>query len=297
MSLDLHLPSPIQEIQDELFTAKDIRVFIKRDDLIHPFVSGNKWRKLKYILLDAQSENKNHLVTFGGAWSNHLLATAWAGKAFGFKVSAFVRGEEVLPLNPILQSCQEQGMQFIFVDRTAYRNKKNLFHCFFKDDTNAYFIDEGGASPLAMQGIAEMVDEILSEQEHTFDSIFLACGTGTTLCGIALAIKNKKNVTFIEGISVLKGIDFKNNVTTYPISLLSNWKVHQEFHLNGYAKVNPIFLSWLKDFQIKHNILLDPVYTGKMMYAVFQLAEQNYFKPGSKILTIHTGGIFGQESN
>src|SRR5579872_1725382 len=172
MQIDFEIFSPVQQIHAQLFTEKGLEVFIKRDDLIHPIISGNKWRKLKYLLKQAQIEKKKHLVTFGGAYSNHLLATAAAAAKFGLKSTGFVRGEEVN--NDTLFLCRLHGMNLIFTDRESYRDKQALFRKYFENDSHAYFIDEGGASPLGAKGVSELVDELV----ETYDHIFCPTGTG-----------------------------------------------------------------------------------------------------------------------
>src|SRR5690606_25275040 len=174
-------------------------VKMKRDDLIHPFISGNKWRKLKYIIEEADRLGKTHLVTFGGAWSNHLLATACAGATFGFSTTAFVRGEPVS--NPILSLCKLFGMDLRYVNRTAYRDKRALFDAYFGNHPKAQFIDEGGCSKAGAQGCAEIFDELTESYDH----ICCAVGTGTTLAGLLIGKARKELNTSIHGISVLAG--------------------------------------------------------------------------------------------
>src|ERR1700748_2645069 len=169
MKINLEIFSPVHQINDKLFDDLGLKVFIKRDDLIHPIISGNKWRKLKYLLKKAQETNKTHLVTFGGAYSNHLLATAAAAAKFGFKATGIVRGEEVE--NDTLFLCRLHGMNLIFTDRDSYRDKQALFDKHFANDDQAFFIDEGGASPLGAKGCSELVDELTEAYDH----IFCAC--------------------------------------------------------------------------------------------------------------------------
>ncbi|RYZ98582.1 MAG: pyridoxal-phosphate dependent enzyme, partial [Sphingobacteriaceae bacterium] len=183
MDISLDLFSPVQQLQNKLFDEHQVQVFIKRDDLIHPLISGNKWRKLKYILKQAQSENKTHLITFGGAYSNHLLATAAAAAKFGFRSTGFVRGEEVD--NDTLFLCRLHGMELRFTDRESYRDKAALFNKFYGDDEQAFFVDEGGASAEAAKGCSELVDELTD----TYDHLICACGTGTTAAGIINGIR------------------------------------------------------------------------------------------------------------
>ncbi|WP_347176390.1 pyridoxal-phosphate dependent enzyme [Sphingobacterium sp. WM] len=263
-----------------------ISLFMKRDDKIHPFISGNKWRKLKHQLEHAKSQNIKNLVTFGGAWSNHLLATAAAAAQFGFNAIAYVRGEEIR--NPVLDMCRLYGMEFRFVDRESYKNKHDLF-VFNHNSENDYFIDEGGKSELGLLGCSEIIDELKNEYDH----IFVASGTGTTVAGIQLGIQQKKLKTTVHSIPVLKGAD-------HLLDEFSNWeidtqkiKLHLDYHCFGYAKTTPELISFIQQFIESTGIMIEPTYTGKLMYAVFDLLEKDYFKPNSKILVIHTGGLTG----
>ncbi|WP_421944402.1 1-aminocyclopropane-1-carboxylate deaminase/D-cysteine desulfhydrase [Pedobacter sp.] len=275
--------SPIQKLE----IAPINNLFVKRDDLIDPFISGNKWRKLKYILQKAAEENKNHLVTFGGAYSNHLLATATAAAKAGLKATAFVRGEQVQ--NEMLLLCGLFGMNLIFTDRESYKNKKSLFDNHFGEDKNSYFIDEGGACLEATLGCAEVIDELTDIYTH----IFCAAGTGTTAAGLLNGINNHKLKTKLNVIPVLKGGDFiKDQISKYSLNT-ENLVLHNNYHFGGYAKTTPELINFIKDFTAKTGLLLDPVYTAKMFYAITNLQKNNYFKPEDKILALHTGGLMG----
>jgi 1-aminocyclopropane-1-carboxylate deaminase len=285
MTFDIEICSPVQQIKNPLLDEKGLQVFIKRDDMIHPVISGNKWRKLKYTLANAHTAGKNHLVTFGGAYSNHLLATAAAAAKFGFKSTGFVRGEIVT--NDTLFLCRLHGMQLIFVDRESYRDKQALFDQYFRDDTAAYFIDEGGASAAAAQGCSELVAEL----PQTYDHLFCACGTGTTAAGILNGLQHLP--TLFHAVPILKQGEFiadeiKQYTTHNPM-----YELHTQYHFGGYAKTTPELIDFIKQFIASTGILIEPVYTGKMMYALFDLARNNHFKPGSSILAVHTGGLFG----
>ncbi|WP_231464963.1 1-aminocyclopropane-1-carboxylate deaminase/D-cysteine desulfhydrase [Pedobacter sp. Leaf132] len=275
--------SPVEQIKLAPFN----NLYVKRDDLIDPFISGNKWRKLKYILQSAEKEAKNHLVTFGGAYSNHLLATAAVAAKASLTSTAFVRGERVE--NEMLLLCTLFGMNLIFIDREAYKDKKSLFKKHFGDDKNAYFIDEGGASLQATLGCAEIIDELLEPYTH----IFCAAGTGTTSAGLLKGILNHKLKTKLNIIPVLKGGDFiKNEVSKY-VSNTENLVLHTDYHFGGYAKTTPELISFIKKFTSSTGLLIDPVYTAKMFYAVIDLQKNNYFTHNDKILTIHSGGLMG----
>ena len=276
------LPSPIHQVS---FRGKSL--FVKRDDLIDPFVSGNKWRKLKYILQDAAQKHKNHLITFGGTYSNHLLATAAAAAKNHLRTTAFVRGEEVN--NPVLSLCKLFGMQLHFVDRRSYKNKKALFEQHYSGNNDTYFIDEGGASKEATRGCAEIIDEL----KENFDYIFCAAGTGTTAAGLLEGINKQQLPTELHVIPVLKDGDFMEAEIANYVNDLSKLRLHFDYHFGGYAKTTPELITFIKDFTGSTGILLDPIYTGKMCYAIFDLIAKGIIKKEAKILMLHTGGLFG----
>jgi 1-aminocyclopropane-1-carboxylate deaminase len=287
MNIDLEIFSPVHQIHDPLFDEKGLEIFIKRDDLIHPLISGNKWRKLKYILKQAQVENKTHLVTFGGAYSNHLLATAAAAAKFGFRSTGFIRGEKAD--NDTLFLCRLYGMNLLFTDRENYRDKRALFDKHFGDDPEAFFIGEGGASPLGAKGCSELINELTEPYDH----IFCACGTGTTAAGIVNGINEHHLDTQFHGIPVLKNGGFlKTDIDSF-LNAPAKYDLHTEYHFGGYAKTTDELIRFIKRFIASTGILIDPVYTGKMLYAIYDLAGKNYFAKGSRILAIHTGGIWG----
>ena len=262
-------------------------LWVKRDDLIDPYISGNKWRKLKYIVEKAIRINKLHLVTFGGAYSNHLLATAAAAARLGFRASAFVRGEPVE--NEMLLLCRLYGMKLIFTNREEYKNKPALFKTFFNDDPAAFFIDEGGASPEAVKGCAEIIDELPDDIDH----IFCAAGTGTTAAGLLKGIQKRKLRTQLHVVPVLKGGDFIANEIYNYTSDIEQLHLHTEYHFGGYAKTQPELLAFMASFIAKEGMLIDPVYTAKMFYAISDLAKNNYFQKDEKIVALHTGGLLG----
>jgi len=287
MNISLDIYSPVQQVANELFVQKGVEVFIKRDDMIHPIISGNKWRKLKYVLQQARDLGKNHLVTFGGAYSNHLLATAAAAARFGFKCTGFVRGEEVQ--NDTLFLCRLHGMQLIFTDRESYRAKPLLFNKYFREDADALFIDEGGASAEAAQGCSELVNELTEGYNH----IFCACGTGTTAAGLINGINLHKLKTQFNAVPVFKNGGFiKDEIDKYLLTP-TDYQLHLDYHFGGYGKTTPELIAFIKQFVSQTGILIEPVYTGKMLYALFDLISKDHFKPGSRILAIHTGGIWG----
>lgn len=254
--------------------------------MIHPFISGNKWRKLKYILLEAEKLQKKHLVTFGGAHSNHLLATACAAAKFGFRSTGIVRGENVE--NETLLLCRLFGMQILFVDRENYRDKTALYKKYFNNDPDAFFIDEGGSGSLGAKGCSELIDEL----SEVYDHLFCAAGTGTTAAGILSGIKNKSLRTAMHVIPVLKGADIlKQDIEKYTAGAL--FEFHPNYHFGGYAKTSDELLEFIKDFTSSTGILIDPIYTGKLLFAIYDLISKDYFARGSRILVVHTGGITG----
>lgn len=287
MQIDFEIFSPVHQIHSKLFDERGLNVFIKRDDLIHPIISGNKWRKLKYLLMDAQEQGKTHLVTFGGAYSNHLLATAAAAAKFGFKSTGIVRGEEVN--NDTLFLCRLHGMNLIFTDRQSYRDKPGLFSSYFENDADAYFIDEGGASALGTKGVSELIDELPEIYNH----IFCACGTGTTAAGIINGISEHHISTSFHGITVLKNGEFLRKDIDAFLTSSAEYDLQADYHFGGYGKVTNELIAFVKNFIASTGILIEPIYTGKMLYAIYDLAAKNYFKPADKILAIHTGGIWG----
>lgn len=281
---ELFSEPPIQQFFHPVFTAKGVEVFIKREDLIHPFISGNKWRKLKYVLADAKTKQKKLLISFGGAYSNHLVALACAGAMHGFATKAFVRGEEVS--NHMLGLCKTWGMELQFVSREEYRNKEALFEMQYGKNEEAYFIDEGGRGPLAAKGCEEILDTASG-----FTHVVCAIGTGTTFAGLANGAARKGMKA--EGICVLKGAEAIEQDVKELTGTNTNWSIHHRFHEGGYAKTSPALLAFIDAFAAQTGILLDQVYTGKMMKAMIQLVEENYYTSSDKLLLIHTGGLLG----
>lgn len=268
---------------------RNIDVFIKREDLIHPFVSGNKFRKLKYNLFQAKKENQTTLLTFGGAFSNHISAVAMAGKLEGFKTIGIIRGDELADKvedNPTLKFAMENGMQLEFVSREAYSNKTNVV---FLEELKLkfgsfYLIPEGGTNTLAVKGC----EEILTNEDAVFDYICCAVGTGGTISGIINSARPNQKVL---GFPALKGDFLQNEIRNF--AQHDNWQLITDYHFGGYGKINEELVVFLNQFLEKTKILLDPIYTGKMVFGVMNLIQNNYFPNNSKILIIHTGGIQG----
>lgn len=268
-----------------------VNLFIKRDDLLHPIISGNKFRKLKYNLQEAKTTNQHTLLTFGGAFSNHIVAVAGAGKEYGFRTIGIIRGEELeskIEENPSLKLAASLGMRFKFVDRVFYRNKDtNAFIVRLKQEFGSfYLIPEGGTNALAIKGC----EEILSEETVSFDYVCVAAGTGGTVSGI---INSSAAHQKIIGFSSLKGDFLTNDISKFVTK--SNWHINCDYHFGGYGKVSDDLIVFINQFYSEQKIPLDPVYTGKMMYGIFDMIQKGQFSKGSDILAIHTGGLQGIE--
>jgi len=273
---------------------KKVELFIKREDLIHPFVSGNKFRKLKYNLLEAKKLKKKALLTFGGAYSNHVVATAVAGKLAGFKTFGIIRGDELtknlkqtLEENATLREAHENGMKLQFVTREQYRQKSSFG--FIEKMKNKwgdfYLIPEGGTNCLAVDGC----EEILIDKDSKFDYICSAVGTGGTISGL---INSSKKHQKIIGFPALKGNFLSEEIRKF-ISRKKNWSLQKAYHFGGYAKHTEELIDFINTFKEETGVLLDPVYTGKMLFGILDLVQKDTFAEGSKILAIHTGGIQG----
>ncbi|MCF7560590.1 pyridoxal-phosphate dependent enzyme [Sabulilitoribacter multivorans] len=270
---------------------KRVELFVKREDEIHPFVSGNKYRKLKYNLIEAKKLGIETLLTFGGAYSNHIAAVASAGQNLGFKTIGIIRGEELfdkMEHNPTLNFAKQCGMQFKFISREIYQDKNsNDFLSMLKTEFGAfYLIPEGGTNELAIKGCGE----ILNDQDKTFDYICCSVGTGGTISGLINCSKPSQQVL---GFPALKG-DFLNEDISKFVSK-TNWKLITDYHFGGYAKINEDLISFINEFKNDYSIPLDPIYTSKMMFGIMNLIDKNYFPKDSKILAIHTGGLQGIE--
>ena len=267
----------------------DIELYIKRDDLNHPLISGNKLRKLKYNLVEAREKSFSKIVTFGGAFSNHILATAAAGKEFGFETIGVIRGEELINQiddNPTLLEARNLGMKFYFVSREVYRNKNaDVFLKELEEKFGSfYLVPEGGTNELAIKGC----EEILEEDDSSFDFVCCAVGTGGTISGIINASKTNQKIL---GFPALKGDFLYNDIRKFVHE--NNWDLILDYHFGGYGKIKPELITFLNKFYLETNVPLDPLYNGKMMFGIIDLIAKNYFPSGSKILAIHTGGLQG----
>ncbi|MCX6215178.1 pyridoxal-phosphate dependent enzyme [Spirosoma sp.] len=285
--------SPLKLIEAPFPEPVPIRLFLKRDDLLHPYVSGNKWRKLKYNLLAARARKLGTLLTFGGAYSNHLYATAAAGQVFGFRTIGIVRGDELAgkPLNSTLAFCRAAGMQLHFISREDYRRKENAD---FLDALTAqfgpcYVVPEGGTNDLAIQGTAEIIPEIIAQLGCIPDFACCPVGTGGTVAGL---VKSATEQTEVLGFMALKVPDS----LWLPVETTPKARGYRvpDYHFGGYARTTPELLNFISNFEKRNDILLEQVYTGKMLYGIYDLARQGYFPEGATVVAVHTGGLQGR---
>ncbi|PSL26107.1 1-aminocyclopropane-1-carboxylate deaminase/D-cysteine desulfhydrase [Dyadobacter jiangsuensis] len=287
------VPTPLQRLVNAGTEKAGVQLYIKRDDLIHSMVSGNKWRKLKYNLLDAQARGKGAVLTFGGAYSNHLYATAAAGNALGLKTIGVVRGLELQDKeNETLQFCREQGMQLHFVSREEYRQRhsEGYLEEIIARFGNPYLIPEGGTTGLALKGVAEMVFEIEGQLGAMPDFIASAAGTGGTAAGILSAGANALAFSALKGGDFLKeDIHRLSDECRQP----GNLTLLTDYHFGGYAKWNSELLAFMQDFRAEYDVLLEQVYTAKMFYGLFDLIQKGFFEAGTTIVAVHTGGLQG----
>ena len=284
---------PITSIKSSIFKQEAIVVDIKREDQIDSKISGNKFRKLKYNMIEAKRLGKNTLLTFGGAYSNHIAAVAKAGFISGFKTIGIIRGEELgkelmktLNSNSTLQFAARCGMHLEFVDRSTYRNKDSqLFQEHLKEKFGDYYlIPEGGTNSLAVKGCAEILNSATVGYE------FIACsvGTGGTLSGIIEASLSNQMVL---GFPALKGDFLEAEIKKYTTK--TNWKLITNYHFGGYAKTSDDLIAFINRFKEEQYIQLDPIYTGKMMYGLTDMIANGYFSKNTRILAIHSGGLQG----
>lgn len=278
------LNSPLQQIA----RIDHPDLWMKRDDQIDPYISGNKWRKLKYIIEAAYAMGKTHLVTFGGPYSNHLVATASAAARSGFRSTAFVRGEPVY--NEMMVICRLYGMQIIYTDREDYKDQMGCYELLFgPNDKTTYVIPEGGAAKDALPGCAEIIDELPLDTAH----IFVAAGTGTTAAGLLQGINASGRNIQLHVIPVLKGGDYMEELIAHYEPNTKYLQMHNDYHFGGYAKVTPMLTAFMRDFVNKTGVLLDPIYTAKMCFGMMDLIATNVIPRSEKVVAIHTGGLLG----
>lgn len=290
------MPSPTVELADDRLVPYGVRLHIKRDDLIHPEISGNKWRKLKYNLAAAAEQGHDTLLTFGGAYSNHIRAVAAAGYYFGFATIGVIRGEDHPPLNPVLAYAVDRGMRLTYLDRTTYRHKTDpdVVEGLRRAFGRFYLVPEGGSNAFALRGCAELPAEI----PFGFDRICCGSGTGGTLAGIALGLSEGQEAV---GFSALKGGEF----LTDDVGRLQqeygrttgNWSIETEFHFGGFARRTGELDAFIRDFDERHEITLERIYVAKMMYGIFALVQRRRFTPGTTIVAVVTGSPSALSTN
>ncbi len=286
-ALSLNIPSPFQTVKHPLYTEKNVQVMIKRDDLIHPEISGNKWRKLKYNIIKAKEEKKG-LITFGGAFSNHIYATAFAAKHFCIDSIGIIRGDYVDINNPTLSAATQAGMELQLVPLAVYKQKEEESYLKTLRDKypDFHIIPEGGNNEWALRGIRELGDEI-SEEQLSPDLIAVSAGTATTALGLLSSIPSTSKLLCF---SSLKGDFLKEKFAS---EVNKNWELNSEFHFGGYGKVNSELVMFMNAYKNETGIPLDPIYTAKMLYGLHSLLKRGEIAGGSNIVIIHTGGLQG----
>jgi 1-aminocyclopropane-1-carboxylate deaminase len=289
----MKIESKLQSISHPLFERHKIAVSIKRDDAIHPVISGNKWRKLKFNLNYAKSHHYAGVLSFGGSFSNHIHALAFSCQQQGLKCIGIIRGEKEYASNFTLSMAQQWGMKLHFVDRKTYRLRENkeylakLQHAY----PDYLIVPEGGSNELALTGVGEIITEL--NQQGDFDTLLTPVGSGGTLAGLIQADNNQHNLL---GISVLKQDGYLNeqvNELLVDSSNYTNWQIMSQFHCGGYAKFSEEDIKKIQSFNQQTGFTFEPVYSGKMILALINLIEQHYFPIGHRIVLLHTGGLQG----
>jgi 1-aminocyclopropane-1-carboxylate deaminase len=286
----------LQELNEPVATAQGVRLLLWRDDLAHPDLPGNKARKLKYNLQTAREQGHHTLLTFGGAYSNHIAAVATAGRLFGFKTIGLIRGDAPTagtPLNPTLTQAAADGMALHYLDRTAYRrrNEPEFIAEMLARFGPGYVLPEGGTNALALPGCAELVAEIRTQV--AFDAVAVAAGTGGTLAGLVLGLAGEEQAV---GVAALKNGGFlRNEVDALTQEAtgqtFGSYSLQTDYHFGGYAKYSTELMGFIQQFQARHGVLLDPIYTSKLLFGVLDLIGEGYFRRGSTVVAIHTGGL------
>lgn len=294
MPLVLTLPTPLQVFDYPPWRPYGVSVAVKRDDLIHPALSGNKWRKLKYNLEAARTRGLTRMLSFGGAWSNHLHALAWAGQRLGFATVGLVRGEPGAGLTPTLADCRAWGMELHFLSRADYRRRRDPEWLAGLETRFApcWLLPEGGSNALAVRGVAELVAEL----DRPFDVIACATGSGATLAGLAAGCPDGARAL---GIAVLKQGEYLRGevgrlLSDAGIPDRNNWRLLTGLHGGGYAKAGPELLRFCGEVEATTGVALEPVYTGKLFHGIGQLLAAGEFSPGTRLVLYHSGGLQGR---
>lgn len=287
--------SPLEKLPYVHPRYPNIELWIKRDDLLHPLISGNKWRKLKYQIYHIFNNNFEGILSFGGCFSNHIHALAAAGQLFNFNTHGIIRGEQENRNNATLSEAARMGMHFTFVNRREYKLRDNKdYITSLQEQFPSYFISpEGGSHTLALKGISELATEIISQLPFTPNYVCCPVGSGGTLAGLA---KNLPNETMAVGVSVLKSNHSLNSqvATLIDNAKKVNWRIMHNYHCGGYAKITDELRDFCRIFEDDFNIEVEPIYSGKFLNAIFSMIEQGAFEDGSKIVLVHTGGLQGK---
>ncbi|WP_343840835.1 1-aminocyclopropane-1-carboxylate deaminase/D-cysteine desulfhydrase [Bowmanella denitrificans] len=291
--LSVHSPSPVQPLVTHWQGAEQVRLYIKRDDLIHPVISGNKWRKLKYALVEARQKGVTEIISFGGGYSNHLHALGYCCNKLGIQFMALVRGNYRATPTPMLKDLADWQAQIVYLDKATYqlRSQTDFIAKWQAAHPHALIIPEGGSQTQALAGVAEL----LNEQTQHFSHIVLPVGSGGTLAGLIAAASTNAADTRLIGIAVLKGQDYLEQQVSalLPQHSFDNWLIDHDFHFGGYAKRNQGLLAFCSTFYQQTQVPIEPVYSGKAAWALKQRLADGYFPPGSQILLLHTGGLQG----
>ena len=290
-----NLPSPIQKITDKRLDNQDVTLYVKREDLIGENLTGNKYRKLIFNLLFLKENKYESVITYGGAFSNHIHAVAAAGKLFDIKTIGIIRGEEPKKWSPTLQFARTNGMELHFINRQTYSEKKA--HLQFNAPEKNYLIPEGGTNGLAIKGCQAIVNETTKQINEPINHWMVCCGTGGTAAGMISALNTKQS--HLTAFQILKGKGMYQTIDQLLKSNnhvpLDNWTINDSYHFGGYAKWDNELITFMNDFKDRHGIALDPIYTGKMMYGIFDKVAKGEFAKGAVIVAIHTGGLQGVE--
>ena len=286
--MNFKLPSKIKELKLNINNSNNIKLFIKREDLIHDIVSGNKWRKLNYNFKYIKEKKIKKILSFGGAYSNHLHALSWLAKKNNIKSFGLVRGCKLSIENSTLSFCKKNKMDLFFLDRSTYRNNKYnnpIFKKIIKSEENIFVIPEGGFNEFGIKGCEEIMNEV---NEH-YDIICCSIGSGCTAVGIIKSLKF--NQSFL-GFSSFKNNSQIKNIISEKVKTM-NWEINSEYNFGGFGQVNDELKKFIKDFKNTYAIMLDPIYTSKLFFGLFDMISKNKLPKDSRILVLHTGGLQG----
>lgn len=287
--LQIKLPSKEQAIQ-----LQNKQIFVKRDDDIHPIISGNKWRKIKFQLINALENNTQHIISFGGGFSNHLHALGYCCQKLNIKFTAIVRGDYSQNLSPMLQDLITWQANIRYVNKLTYQARTSSYlHTLQSEFPQALIVPEGGSSQFALQGVGEIISELTQE----YDYVIAPVASGGTLAGLIQEVSKQSLSTKVIGMGVLKGPGYLEDLVNDLLpneSTRSNWHINHDFHFGGYAKKNAELIQYCEQFYQQHSIEVEPIYSGKLFYGIETLVQKKYFAKNSRILALHTGGLQGK---